>query len=78
MDGRISYEYNKKHKVSLICNNFLNHSYSLRPLKAEEVPQLYAAVCAEYLSSLNPPGALIPSHPVPCSLPLYTFFITKP
>jgi len=37
MDGRISYEFSKKHKVSLICNNFLNRTYSLRPLKAEEV-----------------------------------------
>ena len=37
MDGRISYEFRKKHKVSLICNNFLNRAYSLRPLKAEEV-----------------------------------------
>ena len=37
MDGRISYEFAKKHKVSLICNNFLNRSYSLRPLKAEEI-----------------------------------------
>ncbi|MBN2273731.1 MAG: TonB-dependent receptor [Bacteroidales bacterium] len=40
MDGRISYEFAKKHKVSLICNNFLNRSYSLRPLKAEEIRSL--------------------------------------
>ena len=37
MDGRISYEFRKKHKVSLICNNFLNRTYSLRPLKVEEM-----------------------------------------
>ncbi|MBN1416396.1 MAG: TonB-dependent receptor [Bacteroidales bacterium] len=37
MDGRISYEFFKRHKVSLICNNLLNRTYSLRPLKAEEV-----------------------------------------
>jgi outer membrane receptor protein involved in Fe transport len=37
MDGRISYEFKKKHKVSLICNNFLNRTYSLRPLKAEQM-----------------------------------------
>jgi outer membrane cobalamin receptor len=37
MDGRISYDVGKRHKVSLICNNLLNRSYSLRPLKAEEV-----------------------------------------
>jgi outer membrane cobalamin receptor len=37
MDGRISYEFLEKHKISLICNNFLNRRYSLRPLKAEEI-----------------------------------------
>jgi len=37
MDGRLSYEFSKKHKFSLICNNLLNRSYSLRPLKAEEI-----------------------------------------
>lgn len=37
MDGRISYEFGKKHKISLICNNFFNRTYSLRPLKAEEM-----------------------------------------
>jgi hypothetical protein len=37
MDGRISYEFRKRHKVSLICNNFLNRTYSLRPLKVEEM-----------------------------------------
>jgi hypothetical protein len=37
MDGRISYEFLKKYKISLIANNLLNRTYSLRPLKAEEV-----------------------------------------
>jgi outer membrane receptor protein involved in Fe transport len=34
-DVRASYKINKHHEVSLISNNFLNESYSLRPLKAE-------------------------------------------
>jgi iron complex outermembrane receptor protein len=37
MDARISYEFGKKHKISLLSNNFLNRWYSLRPLKAEEM-----------------------------------------
>jgi outer membrane receptor protein involved in Fe transport len=37
MDGRISYEFHEKHKLSIICNNLLNRTYSLRPLKAEQM-----------------------------------------
>jgi iron complex outermembrane receptor protein len=37
MDIRISYEFAKKHKFSIISNNILNRWYSLRPLKAEEM-----------------------------------------
>jgi len=37
MDARISVEFAKKHKLSLISNNLLNRWYSLRPLKAEEM-----------------------------------------
>ena len=35
MDARINYEFLDKHKIALISNNFLNRTYSLRPLKAE-------------------------------------------
>ena len=35
MDMRASYKINDHHELSLISNNFLNKSYSLRPLKAE-------------------------------------------
>lgn len=34
-DLRASYKINEHHEISLISNNFLNSSYSLRPLKAE-------------------------------------------
>jgi iron complex outermembrane receptor protein len=44
MDGRISYEFLKKYKVSLIGNNLLNRTYSLRPLKAEEVRSIMLQV----------------------------------
>ncbi|MCK4678811.1 MAG: TonB-dependent receptor [Bacteroidales bacterium] len=37
MDGRISYKFNDRHKIAIIGNNFLNRTYSLRPLKAEEM-----------------------------------------
>ena len=37
MDGRISYEFLEHHKIALIVNNFLNRTYSLRPLKAEQM-----------------------------------------
>ena len=35
IDARVSYAFNKKHKLAFICNNLLNNSYSLRPLKIE-------------------------------------------
>lgn len=34
-DLRGNYSFNKHHKISLVLNNFLNKSYSLRPLKIE-------------------------------------------
>lgn len=34
-DARLSYKLNDKHKFAVICNNFLNSAYSLRPLKIE-------------------------------------------
>ncbi len=37
MDGRLSYHFNDRHKLTLVSNNFLNRTYSLRPLKAEEM-----------------------------------------
>jgi iron complex outermembrane receptor protein len=37
LDGRMSYLFGDRHKVALIANNFLNRTYSLRPLKAEEM-----------------------------------------
>lgn len=35
LDTRISYALNEKHKLSVVINNLLNNSYSLRPLKVE-------------------------------------------
>lgn len=40
MDSRISYLFRYSHKISLIANNLLNRTYSLRPLKAEEMRSL--------------------------------------
>lgn len=34
-DARLSYTISDKQKLSLVCNNILNDSYSLRPLKVE-------------------------------------------
>ncbi len=34
-DARVSYRFNKKMKLSLVCNNVFNVDYSLRPLKIE-------------------------------------------
>ena len=34
-DLRVSYKLNDVHKLSLVCNNILNKTYSLRPLKIE-------------------------------------------
>ncbi len=34
-DARISYNVDKKQKVSIVCNNIFNVDYSLRPLKIE-------------------------------------------
>jgi iron complex outermembrane receptor protein len=36
-DFRASYKISDHHEVSLICNNFMNNAYSLRPLKAEPI-----------------------------------------
>ena len=35
IDTRIGYQINEHHKVSLVVNNALNKTYSLRPLKIE-------------------------------------------
>lgn len=35
LDGRISYKFGLRHRISLISSNLLNRMYSLRPLKAE-------------------------------------------
>lgn len=35
VDARLSYNINQKQKLSLVCNNVFNDSYSLRPLKIE-------------------------------------------
>lgn len=34
-DARVSYNVDKKQKVSIVCNNVFNEQYSLRPLKIE-------------------------------------------
>jgi outer membrane cobalamin receptor len=34
-DARVSYNVDKKQKVSIVCNNVFNEQYSLRPLKVE-------------------------------------------
>lgn len=34
-DARVAYKLNDKHRFAIICNNFLNSAYSLRPLKIE-------------------------------------------
>ncbi|MBK6983973.1 MAG: TonB-dependent receptor [Bacteroidetes bacterium] len=34
-DARLSYNVDKKQKVSIVCNNVFNEIYSLRPLKIE-------------------------------------------
>jgi iron complex outermembrane receptor protein len=36
-DARFSIQFHKKHKFSVIVNNFMNETYSLRPLKAESM-----------------------------------------
>jgi outer membrane cobalamin receptor len=35
IDARISYKFSERHKLSLVCNNLLNVTYFLRPLKIE-------------------------------------------
>jgi outer membrane receptor protein involved in Fe transport len=37
MDARVSYKIAGHHKVALICQNITNRTYSLRPLKAEQM-----------------------------------------
>jgi iron complex outermembrane receptor protein len=37
LDIRAGYKISEHHEISLISNNFLNNSYSLRPLKAESM-----------------------------------------
>jgi hypothetical protein len=34
-DARLSYNIDKKQKLSVVCNNVFNVQYSLRPLKIE-------------------------------------------
>lgn len=36
LDARVSYGFKEKHKIAVIATNFLNNSYSLRPLKIEQ------------------------------------------
>jgi len=35
IDGRVSYSFNRVHKLAIIVDNALNRTYSLRPLRAE-------------------------------------------
>jgi iron complex outermembrane receptor protein len=37
MDGRISFQFSDRHKIAIISENLLNRTYSLRPLKAEQM-----------------------------------------
>jgi iron complex outermembrane receptor protein len=37
MDFRLSYSFGAFHKIAIISNNFTNKTYSLRPLKAEQM-----------------------------------------
>lgn len=37
LDIRAGYKINDHHEINIICNNFLNNIYSLRPLKAEQM-----------------------------------------
>lgn len=39
-DGRMGYEINEHHKISLISTNLFNRMYSLRPLKAEQMQNI--------------------------------------
>ena len=34
-DARVSYKLSEKHQFAVVCNNFMNSAYSLRPLKIE-------------------------------------------
>ena len=54
LDLRVSYEFKKKHKISLICNNLLNRWYSLRPLKAEQM----RTVMLQYVLKLGEPAKM--------------------
>lgn len=40
LDLRVSHTFKVMHKLSLICDNVFNRSYSLRPLKAEEMRKI--------------------------------------
>jgi iron complex outermembrane receptor protein len=40
MDFRLSYSFGAFHKIAIISNNFTNKTYSLRPLKAEQMRTL--------------------------------------
>ncbi len=40
LDVRISHTFREKHKLSLISDNVFNRTYSLRPLKAEEMRKI--------------------------------------
>lgn len=35
LDARVNYSFSKRHKLSFVVKNFMNKSYSLRPLKIE-------------------------------------------
>ncbi len=48
IDLRFGYEFAEKHRISFIINNLLNRTYSLRPLKAEEM----RSVILQYLLKL--------------------------
>lgn len=47
-DGRASYHFMEKHKISVISNNLFNRWYSLRPLKAEPM----RSIMVQYLFEL--------------------------
>jgi len=39
-DARLSYQFSEKHKIAIIGKNITNKTYSLRPLKAEEMQSI--------------------------------------
>lgn len=52
LDLRISFEFLRRQKISVISNNILNRRYSLRPLKAEEM----RTIMVQYVLNLGAAG----------------------